>query len=114
MKHRYVIACVHVSNVSPEVLLALHVRKCFYLSVLPPFTCWFVHYVPAFFCVHLEDRQHSQPSSQSTGLWNFPILTLQSREVFFSFCSSFDGKKVEQHYVIWCVYLQIEFWILNK
>ena len=79
MKHRYVIACVHVSNVSPEVLLALHVRKCFYLSVLPPFTCWFVHYVPTLFCAHLEDRQVLR---ESTGLSNFPILTLQSREAF--------------------------------
>ena len=39
LKRTYVFACVHVSNVSPEVLLALLVRKCFYLSVLPPFPC---------------------------------------------------------------------------
>ena len=34
-------------------------------------------YVPTLFCAHLEDRQ---VLSESTGLSNFPILTLQSRE----------------------------------
>ena len=67
LKHSYVFACVYVSN----VFVSMASPKVFLFERSSSVRLLVRGYVPAFFCAHLEDRQHSQPCSQSTGLTFF-------------------------------------------